>query len=166
MRYLLPYLLLTIFTALVLIPFLLITMTAFKTQPELAAGVFALPQSLEWKNFATAWTEGRFSTYFLNSLIVVTPVVLASLLLSTLAGYGFAFLPLPGRTALLGLLLVGVILPLEALIIPLYYNLRGIGLLNTYWAMILPQIALSIPFGTYLMWIAFRDCRTRSWMRR
>jgi raffinose/stachyose/melibiose transport system permease protein len=156
MRRALPYALLTIFTALILVPFALIALTAFKTQAELAAGVFALPQSLQWGNFATAWTEGRFGTYFLNSVIVVVPVVGASLLLCTLAGYAFAHLPLPGRGFLLGLLLLGMIVPLEGLIIPMYYNLRGVGLLNTYWALILPQVGLSIPFGTYLMWVTFQ----------
>ncbi len=156
MRRLLPYVLLTAFTAVILVPFVLIALTAFKTQAELAAGVFTLPQSLEWGNFATAWTEGRFGVYFLNSIIVVVPVVAVSLLLCTLAGYAFAHLPLPGRGALLALLLLGMVIPLEGLIIPMYYNLRGVGLLNTYWAMILPQVALSIPFGTYLMWITFQ----------
>jgi raffinose/stachyose/melibiose transport system permease protein len=153
----LPYVLLTVFTALILIPFLLIGLTAFKSQSELAAGVFTLPQSLQWQNFAVAWTEGRFGTYFLNSVIVVVPVVAASLFLCTLMGYAFAFLPLPGRGLLLALLFLGMIIPLEGLIIPMYYNLRGIGLYNTYWALILPQVALSIPFGTYLMWVTFQS---------
>ena len=50
-----------------------------------------------------------------------------------------------------------MIVPLEGLIVPMYYNLRGLGLVNTYWALILPQIALSLPFGTYLMWTTFRN---------
>jgi raffinose/stachyose/melibiose transport system permease protein len=156
MRRVLPYVLLTVFTGLILVPFALIALTAFKTQGELAAGVFALPQSLYWGNFATAWTEGRFGVYFMNSVIVVVPVVVVSLLLCSLAGYAFAHLPLPGRGFLLGLLLLGMIVPLEGLIIPMYYNLRGVGLHNTYWALILPQIGLSIPFGTYLMWVTFQ----------
>ena len=156
MRRVVPYVILTAFTAAILVPFVLIALTAFKTQPELAAGAFALPDTLHWQNFSTAWTEGRFGVYFMNSVIVVVPVVAASLLLCTLAGYAFAYLPLPGRGLLIGLLLLGMIVPLEGLIIPMYYNLRGVGLLNTYWALILPQVALSIPFGTYLMWITFQ----------
>jgi raffinose/stachyose/melibiose transport system permease protein len=155
-RRVVPYALLVTFTALILIPFLLIALTAFKSQAEVAAGVFAWPQALAWENFVTAWTEGRFGAYFLNSVIVVVPVVAASLVLCTLAGYAFAYLPVPGRGVLLALLLLGMIVPLEGLIIPMYYNLRGVGLLNTYWALILPQVALSIPFGTYLMWITFQ----------
>jgi raffinose/stachyose/melibiose transport system permease protein len=156
MRRLLPYLLLTAFTGLILLPFVLIASTALKSQAELAAGVFALPRSLEWGNFVTAWTEGRFGVYFANSLIVVVPVVAGSLLLCTLSGYAFALLPLPGRGILLALLLLGMVIPLEGLIIPMYYNLRAVGLHNSYWALILPQVALSIPFGTYLMWITFQ----------
>ncbi len=84
------------------------------------------------------------------------PVVASALFLSILSGYAFAVLPMPGRGLLLSLLLVGMIVPLEGLIIPMYYNLRSFDLLNTYWALILPQIALSLPFGTYLMWVTFQ----------
>lgn len=151
------YVVLTFFTALILVPFMLIAMTAFKTQQELFAGVFTLPKEPTLENFVRAWTEGNFGRYFLNSSIVVVPVVSISLLFSTLSGYAFALLPLPGRGFLLGLLFLGMIVPLEGLIVPMYYNLRGLGLLNTYWALILPQIALSLPFGTYLMWTTFRN---------
>lgn len=151
------YAVLIMFTALILVPFVLIGITAFKTQAELSQGVFALPQGLHWNNFAEAWTQGNFGQYFLNSIIVVVPVVLGALVLSTLSGYAFAVLPLPGRSVLFSLLLLGMIIPLEGLIIPMYYNLRSFSLLNTYWALILPQIALSLPFGTYLMWVTFQS---------
>ena len=150
------YFVLVLFTALILVTFVLIGLTAFKTQGELSQGVFVLPRGLHWNNFAEAWTQGNFGQYFFNSVIVVAPVVAGALLLSTLAGYAFAVLPLPGRGILFSLLLLGMIVPLEGLIIPMYYNLRSLGLLNTYWALILPQVALSLPFGTYLMWVTFQ----------
>lgn len=157
MNRLLLYVLLSLFTVLILVPFVMIGLTAFKTQSELAAGVFRLPGTLHWENFVTAWTQGNFGRYFLNSCIVVLPVITTAILLSTLSGYAFAVLPMPGRNFLLGLFLLGMIMPLEGLIIPMYYNLRGLNLLNTYWALILPQIALSLPFGTYLMWVTFQS---------
>lgn len=156
MNRVLLYGLLTLFTLLILVPFIMIALTAFKTQQELATGVFNLPRSLHWQNFVMAWTQGNFGQYFLNSCIVVVPVVTGAIFLSILSGYAFAILPLPGRSILLSLLLLGMIIPLEGLIIPMYYNLRGLGLLNTYWALILPQLALSLPFGTYLMWVTFQ----------
>lgn len=156
MNRVLLYAVLTLFTAMILVPFIMIGLTAFKTQQELGAGVFTLPQTLHWENFVVAWTQGNFGRYFLNSCIVVVPVVITAIFLSTLMGYAFAILPLPGRSILFGLLLLGMIVPLEGVIIPMYYNMRSLNLLNTYWALILPQIALSLPFGTYLMWVTFQ----------
>ena len=157
MRRLAVYLLLTLFTLAILFPLVLIGLAAFKTQAELGQGLFALPRKWEWRNFGTAWLQGHFGRYFLNSCLVVAPVVAAAVALSILSGYAFAFLPLPGRGALAALLSLGMIIPLEGLIIPMYYSLRRLGLLNTYWALILPQIGLSIPFGTYLTWTSFRS---------
>ena len=77
------YVVLTFFTLLILVPFMLIALTAFKTQQELFAGIFTLPKAPTLENFVRAWTEGNFARYFLNSSIVVVPVVSASLLLST-----------------------------------------------------------------------------------
>jgi raffinose/stachyose/melibiose transport system permease protein len=145
------YLLLTLFLLLAIIPFAAIALTALKSQNELARGAFSLPEVWRWSNYAEAWNQGRFSQYSLSSVIVVIPVVLVSALLAVMMGYAFGRMRFPFSRTLFFILLLGIMVPLEALIIPLYYNLRAMNLLDTYYALILPQIGLSVSFGTFWM---------------
>jgi raffinose/stachyose/melibiose transport system permease protein len=134
-----------------LFPIATIWMTAFKTEADLTKGFFTLPTTWHFENFALAWNQGHFGTFFFNSVIVVVPVVLIALVLSTLAGFGFARWRFRGSNVLFFLFLLGLMVPFEAVIIPLYYFMKSIGLLNTYWALILPQIGQSVAFGIFWM---------------
>lgn len=135
-----------------LFPVVTIWLTGFKNQRDLSQSFFGLPSVWRLENFVTAWNTGHFGTFFLNSLVVVVPVVLVSLILSTLAGYAFArWRRFRGSSLLFFLLLLGLMVPFEGVIIPLYYYMRALGLLNTYFALILPQIGLSVAFGTFWM---------------
>lgn len=154
---LLAYLVLTVFLLIVFLPILGISLSAFKTNTEVIKGPFALPETWRFENFANAWTAGRFSSYFRSSVIVVIPVVLVSVFLSTLTGYAFGVLLFPGRNLLFYAFLVGIMVPFEAVVIPLYHILRRVDLINTYWALILPQIGLSVSFGTFWMSGFFRN---------
>lgn len=145
------YVLLTLFMLVVLIPIWGLLMSAFKTDTEIIASPFGLPESLSLDNFRAAWSMGKFNFFFKNSVIVTSVVVIFSVFLSTLSGYAFGQLPLPGRKLLFPLMLVGYMVPFEAVIIPLYNWMNFLGLRNTYWAMILPQIGLSVSFGTLWM---------------
>lgn len=145
------YLLLTLFLLLAIIPFITIALTALKSRNELVYGVFALPEVWRWSNYAEAWNQGHFSQYAMNSVIVVVPVVLVSAVLSVMMGYAFGRMRFPFSRTLFFILLLGIMVPLEALIIPLYYNLRAMTLLDTYYALILPQIGMSVSFGAFWM---------------
>ena len=138
-------------------PFLMALLTSFKTQMELFQGVFSLPQSFSFKNYVSAWEDGHFRIYFVNSVLVVFPVVIISILLGVLSGFGFAFLRIPGKTLFALLMALGMILPSESFIIPLYHELRWMGLTNTYLALIFPQVALSIPFTTLMVATALQQ---------
>ena len=79
-----------------------------------------------------------------------------STLLSILSGYAFGMMRFRGEQVLFYLFLLGLMVPLEAMIVPLYYDLRDLRLTDTYWALILPQIGLSVAFGTFWMRAFFR----------
>jgi raffinose/stachyose/melibiose transport system permease protein len=145
------YVLLTIFVIIAVGPFLISAFTGFKTNDEIVRGAFSLPEVWRWSNYADAWKQARFGDYFGNSVIVVIPVVLGSVALSILTGYAFGRMRFRFSRALFMLFLLGVIMPTEAYIIPLYYLMDDLGLVDTYWALILPQIALSVCFGTFWM---------------
>jgi raffinose/stachyose/melibiose transport system permease protein len=145
------YILLTLFLLLAILPFMIVAFTALKSSQEIVKGPFSLPEVWRWSNFSQAWTQARFANYFQNSIIVVVPVVVISTLLSIMTGYAFGRMRFPFSRLLFFIMLLGIMLPLEALIIPLYHNMRAIDLLDTYWALILPQIGLSVSFGTFWM---------------
>ena len=151
------YLLLTLFMLAVLIPLSGVVLSAFKTDIEVIQGPFSLPETWQLDNFIQAWQVGRFNIFFKNSVIVAVAVVIMSVFLSILNGYAFGVLPLPGRKWLFPLILIGYMVPLEAVIIPLYQFMDALHLRDTIWALILPQIGLSVSFGTLWMTSFFEN---------
>ncbi|MBU4215693.1 MAG: carbohydrate ABC transporter permease [Actinobacteria bacterium] len=153
------YAVLSLFTISALLPLVGVVLSALTPRAE-ATGGLAIPSSLAWSNFKLAWAEGHFTVYMRSSVIVTVAVVAITVVLASAAGYGFARLDFPGATPVFFLLLIGLMLPAEAFIIPLYYNLRGMGLTNTYWGLIAPQVAQSLAFGTFWMRNNFKQFPT------
>lgn len=108
-------------------------------------------------NFAQAWDIGRFGSYLRTSLLVSTTVVVVSLVLSILSGYALGTMRFRGATVVFYLFLLGIMMPSEAVLVPLYYDLRALGLTDTLWAVVLPQVAQSVAFGTFWMRAYFRS---------
>jgi raffinose/stachyose/melibiose transport system permease protein len=152
----LSYAVLAAFAVLALYPILSIILLALHRRSDLVTG-FAIPDHLSLDTFREAWNLGGFSSGLRNSLIVAAAVSLATAVLSTLAGYAFGTMRFRGSNALFYVLLIGLIFPYEATVIPLYYVFRDVGLTDSLWALILPQIGLSVPFGTFWMRAFFRS---------
>jgi raffinose/stachyose/melibiose transport system permease protein len=155
LRLLPNYILLTLFLAVILLPILGITLSAFKTDAEVVSGPFSLPSEWRLDSFQKAWTVGHFNMYFRSSLIVSACVVAVSVFLSILTGYAFGVLRMPLQRLFYLTLLIGFMIPFEAVVIPLYHVLDRFGITDTYWALILPQIGQSISFGTLWMTSSF-----------
>lgn len=152
----LNYTILTVFGILALFPLVGVIASALTPAAQSSAS-FTLPRHPTLRNFATAWREGHFSSYMTSSVLVAVAVVVLASVLAVLAGYAFATMDFPGRSVLFYLLLTGLMVPEEAVIIPLYFDLRGAGLTDTYWALILPQTAQSLAFGVFWMRTYFRS---------
>ena len=152
----LSYAVLGAFAILALYPILSIVLLALHRRSDLVTG-FAIPDHLSFDTFREAWNLGGFSSGLRNSLIVAAAVSLATAVLSTLAGYAFGTMRFRGSNVLFYVLLIGLIFPYEATVIPLYYVFRDVGLTDSLWALILPQIGLSVPFGTFWMRAFFRS---------
>ena len=132
------HVLLAVFAVMAVFPNVLMWLTAFKDATELATNPYGLPAQWQFGNFVEAWRQGNFGVYVRSSVIVVVPVVVRSGFLSVLAGYAFGAFQFRGRNLLFALFLIGIMVPTEGVIIPLYYVMDDFGLLNTYWALILP----------------------------
>jgi raffinose/stachyose/melibiose transport system permease protein len=153
---LLSYFVLCTFAVIALYPVVGIVLLALHRQSDIPTG-FSVPRYLDVSTFKTAWEEGNFDRGLINSFIVAGTVTVVTAVLSTLAGYAFGTMRFRGSDTLFYLLLIGLIFPYEATVIPLYYVFRDMGLTDTYWALILPQIGLSVPFGTFWMRAFFRS---------
>ncbi len=146
------YVFLIIMGVLTVIPILAIVLTAFKTPMELIQnGGFGLPKLWRWSNFAEAWFVGKFQIYFANSLIIAVVVTLSGLLASLLSAYSLTIQRVPWANFWLFLFMLGLIIPAAGVVIPLYYNLHFLGLINTRLGLILPQVAMSTAFGVFFL---------------
>ena len=144
------YAVLGVFTVMALYPLVAILVTALQSEVVGGGGI-------HWENFATAWTQARFGSYLWSSVIVSACVVVLSVVLSVLAAYAFGTMSFRGRDVLFYLLLLGLTVPGEAIVVPLYYDLRDLGMTDTYWALILPQVAQSVAFGAFWLRTYFRS---------
>ena len=152
----LSYAVLAVFAIVALYPIVSIMLLALHRRSDLVTG-FSIPDHPTLHTFQQAWELGGFGSGLVNSLIVAGAVAIATAVLATLAGYAFGSMRFRGANALFYLLLIGLIFPYEATVIPLYYVFRDVGLTDSLWALILPQIGLSVPFGTFWMRAFFRS---------
>jgi raffinose/stachyose/melibiose transport system permease protein len=109
------------------------------------------PTDPQWGNFVDAFNSAKLDRLLLSSLTIVACVVPASVLFGTMAGFGLAKLAPRGSQFVYLLFVLGLTLPLEVVIIPIYYEMQWFGLLNTKFAIILPLIGLFMPFSIFWM---------------
>lgn len=132
------------------LPFLWMLVTALKPDAEIF--LFPpkwIPSVWRFNNFAEAWTKAPFGRFFLNSLIVTGAITAIQLTTASLAAYAFARLRFPGKSLLFLAYLSIMMVPSQVTLIPNFITLKGLGMLNTYWALILPFAATG--FGTFLI---------------
>ncbi|ATG56259.1 sugar ABC transporter permease [Brachybacterium ginsengisoli] len=115
---------------------------------------------LHLSNYVDAWTVGGFGRSLGNSVAVAAIVVSLATALAILAGYAFGTMRFRGSTVLFYLFLLGLMIPTEATIIPLFFDLRTLGLTDTYLAIAMPQVAQSVAFGTFWLRSQFRALPT------
>ncbi len=133
-----------------LIPLLSMFSAALQPQGTIPRG-FDWPTDPQWGNFRDAFNTANMAALLKSSLLIEAAVVPISILIATMAGFALGELRIRGGKAVFLIMLVGLTMPFEVVITPLYYRMRDLGLLNTRWAIILPLIALLMPFGVYWM---------------
>jgi raffinose/stachyose/melibiose transport system permease protein len=140
----------------VLVPFAAVFLAAIQPTDTLVP-TLSWPKEPHWENFAEAWTSARFGALMRSSAVIALGVVPIAGLCATLAGYALAVLKLPASGLLFALFVAGLALPYEAIVIPLYFDLKPFGILNTYWAVILPLVGAFMPFGIAWMRAHFQS---------
>lgn len=133
-----------------LLPFLSLLSAALQPSDSTPLGI-QWPSHPQWSNFVDAFNVAQMPALLWSSTLIVLGVVPVAVVISTMAGFAIGHLRIAGGRLLFLLFLLGLTLPFEGIITPLYYLVRGLGILNTKWAIILPLIGLYMPFAVFWM---------------
>ena len=151
------HLLLLVISILCIFPLVLTISTAMKTAADVKVNPFGLFSSFSTENIVTAWTVGHFGDYVVSSFLLTVPSSLLVVALSTMGGYTFARLPFPGRSFIFYLVVLGLLVPFFTYMIPLYFQLRSMFLLDSLVGTNLVLATTGLSFGTFFMRAFFSD---------
>jgi len=142
---------------LVLIPLLATVLGGFKSLGELRVNPFGLPAEWEWGNYWSILSGLRYWQLLLNSLVISVLTVALTLAAASMAAFVFAHVRFFGSRFLLQYLLLGLMFPAATAILPLFIKIRDLGLLDTYWGVVLPQVAFGLGMSILLFRNFFRQ---------
>ncbi|MEW9699417.1 carbohydrate ABC transporter permease [Paenibacillus sp. SI8] len=133
-------------------PLLWLLIYSLKTNEEILSGrFFALPASLQWRNFSDAVQSGHYFQYLKNSLFVTSLTMVLVLLLSSLTSFAIARFKWKYGQAVLLIFLVGLMIPLQATLLPLMIIFKNMHILNTHLSIILPYVAFQTPIAVFIL---------------
>ena len=150
------HVLLAVWTIIVIVPFLWVVLSSFKTTKEILASPFSLPAHWQFDNYAHAWTDAGIRQFFLNTVIVVSVALVLVMLLGAMCAYVLARFTFPGSRAIYYLMLAGLTFPIFLAIVPLFFILKNIGLINTLPGLIMVYVAFALPFTVFFLYAFFR----------
>jgi len=140
-----------------LFPFVWMGLSSIKTLAELyTVPPRWWPDEPTIQNYAKVIFASNIPRYFFNSLVITLGATALALLLAVFASYGFASFEFPGKPYWQAFILIGQLLPTAAIIVPLFITLRVLGLVNTYWGMILIYMIITLPLSVWMLTSYFR----------
>lgn len=147
----LMYTYLSVVAVFAIAPLVLAWTTAFKSPAQVVTNPYGPPLPATLDNLTRAWTRGLFGEYFGNSVLISLISVAIMVVLSSMVGYALARIKFFGKGVISTVLILGLTIPVTAIILPLYSIMRNLGLLDTYAAVIIAHVATGLPFFAFLM---------------
>ena len=140
------YLILSIIVVIVFVPIVILVFGALKTRGELLSHPYNIPNPVRWENITKILGSATYSFWPMlrNSLIVMLVVTLAVIILCSLAAFVFARMDFRGRGLFFNLFTLGLMFPINVAILPVFFVLRQLHLIDTLWGVIVVQIAFQI----------------------
>ncbi|MBW7453560.1 carbohydrate ABC transporter permease [Paenibacillus sepulcri] len=142
-------LLVSLFVLFSFFPLLMMVLTSFKSKMDVSLGVFRLPSEMQWENYSRAFHT--VLPYTFNSLLIAVAVVAGVITASSLAAYSLARYQFPGRELIYYLIIALMMIPSVLVLIPMFKLVVSLNMLNTYWVVILPQIASGCVIAVFLL---------------
>ena len=150
------HVLLAVWSIIVIVPFLWVVLSSFKTTKEILASPFSLPAHWQFDNYAHAWTDAGIRQFFVNTVIVVGVALVLVMLLGAMCAYVLARFKFPGSRFIYYLMLAGLTFPIFLAIVPLFFILKNLGLINTLPGLIMVYVAFALPFTVFFLYAFFR----------
>jgi ABC-type glycerol-3-phosphate transport system permease component len=143
----------------VVYPMVWMAYSSLKDDGAIFHSPFALPDfaDLRFENYGRAWHQAKFSAYFFNSAVVTVTSVVAIVTLGAMAAYALARFYHPAGRAVFWLFLSGLMIPVQLAVVPLFFELRALGLLNSKLGLILVYTANGLPFAIFILAGFFRS---------
>src|SRR6195952_2589709 len=141
----------------VVLPFLWTIVSSFKTTSQVLNSPFSLPDRLHLENYANAWTQAGIGSFFANTLIVVGGALVLTMVMGSMCAYYLARFRFFGNRAIYLLMIAGLTFPIFLAIVPLFFILKGIGLLGTLPGLAITYAAFALPFTVFFMVPFFRS---------
>jgi len=141
----------------ILVPLLWMFSISFRKAGEITESRFLfIPKTIDLSNFSTAiqwatWRGYPFTLLYKNSTIITGSAILLTLIIATVAGYAFAKFKFKGQTAIFFGIMLGLMLPIQVILIPIFVFSKYTHLLNTYFSLILPYTAFGLPISIFVM---------------
>ncbi|UJW77279.1 carbohydrate ABC transporter permease [Rhizobium sp. SL42] len=151
------YVSLSLVAALVLIPLVTTALGGFKSLGDLRTSPFGLPTDWIWSNYTDILFGERYWRQMMNSLFISTMTVFLTVVISAMAAFTFAHVRFFGAGHLMNYFLIGLMFPVATAILPLFIRIRDLGLLDSYWGVILPQVAFGLGMSILLFRNYFRN---------
>lgn len=147
---------LSIWAVIVIVPLLWTLLSSFKTSSEIFASPFSLPKVWQFRNYVDAWQTAGIGSYFLNTVIVVGSALILVMVLGAMCAYVLARFVFPGSRAIYYLMLAGLTFPVFLAIVPLFFILQNLKLLNTLPGLIIVYVAFALPFTVFFLFSFFK----------
>ncbi|WP_068785140.1 carbohydrate ABC transporter permease [Paenibacillus phocaensis] len=148
-----PHLFLMAYLLIILYPFLFVLFSSVKTDNQaIASNPFGLPSSIIFDNYVNAWVNAKISTFFFNSLYIGVLSACLSILFAAMLAFAVTRMRYNRISAILfQLILLGMLIPNNSLLLPIYGMMRNLNVLDTHMALILPYVANAIPFSVIIL---------------
>src|SRR2546423_1477214 len=143
--------LLLVYALLVVFPIFWLFYSSLKPDRDIFLTPFKLPDSLHFENFRNAWVNAHFQDFFLNSVVVTIATVIATTMLAAMTAYAVSRFRFPMAKPILFYFLAGLMIPLQLAIVPLFFQLKGMSLLNSRLGLFWVYLAFGFPFSVFIL---------------
>jgi N-acetylglucosamine transport system permease protein len=148
---------LVIWSVIVIVPFLWTLMSSFKTSKQILSSPFSLPDKLHWENYVNAWNSAGIGQFFFNTVIVVGSALVLVMLLGAMLAYVLARFSFPGNRLIYNVMLAAMSFPIFLAIVPLFFILKNLLLLDTLPGLIITYVAFALPFTMFFLYAFFKQ---------